>query len=125
MKYVITETQYKLITESNRKESFQELIDSGLESIFDQCAKDSLEVSFYACKEIEYVDKMVVNEVIYRPNGIDMIRINVTIYYECVQYNQFDIINFELAFRLQNILGIGVTIVIDDEINTFDFDKVK
>jgi hypothetical protein len=65
MKYIITETQYKTIVESNNRiEAFQELIDSKLKIIREECdgGADTYEgnSSTETCKQLEYISKIKV-----------------------------------------------------------------
>jgi hypothetical protein len=65
MKYIITETQYNTIVESsNRIEAFQELIDSKLKIIREECdgGADTYEGNSSAetCKQLEYISKIKV-----------------------------------------------------------------
>ena len=114
MKYIITESQYNLILESEKYiKFFQELIDSKLDYIRSVCDKgaDDYEgdVGEASCDQIEMVEKVVVTSADWvtvthsnRPQEHKYMTINIMIYYSSIRRGQMDA--DDLAFDLERIL---------------------
>jgi hypothetical protein len=67
MKYILTESQYNLILESQKyKQFFQELIDTNLNHIRNECEKENdlyiSDVSDYTCDQVDLVERIEVTD---------------------------------------------------------------
>ena len=115
MKYIITESQYKLITESQKYiKVFQDLIENELKYIRRVCdmgADDYQgDVGDGSCKQIENVEKIDVTDAEWvtimhsnKPLPQKYLRITLMVYYFSIrQYGDFDA--DDLTYDLERIL---------------------
>jgi hypothetical protein len=102
MKYIITESQYSLILESQQYvEFFQEFIDSKMEYIrrvCDQSADDYQgDVGFETCNQIENLEKVIVTDADWvtikhsnRDDEQKYMSVKLMIYYSSIRRGDFD-----------------------------------
>jgi hypothetical protein len=115
MKYIVTESQYKLITESQRYiEVFQDLVNNELKYIRRVCdmgADDYQgDVGDESCRQIESVEKIDVTDAEWvtimhsnKPLPQKYMKINLMVYYFSIrQYGNFDA--DDLTYDLERIL---------------------
>ena len=115
MKYIVTESQYRLITESEKYvKVFQELVNKQLDYIRRVCdmGADDYEgdVGDESCKQIENVEKIDVTDADWvtimhsnQPLETKYLRIRLMVYYSSIrQYGDFDA--DDLTYDLERIL---------------------
>lgn len=102
MKYIVTESQYNLISESQQYvEFFQDFIDSRMEYIrrvCDQSAEDyEGDVGFESCNQIEQIEKVEVISADWitikhsnRDEEQKYMRVKIMIYYSSIRRGDFD-----------------------------------
>ena len=102
MKYIVTESQYSLILESQQYvEFFQDFIDSRMEYIrrvCDQSAEDyEGDVGFESCNQIEQIEKVEVISADWitikhsnRDEEQKYMRVKIMIYYSSIKRGDFD-----------------------------------
>lgn len=102
MKYIVTESQYNLISESQQYvEFFQDFIDSRMEYIrrvCDQSAEDyEGDVGFESCNQIEQIEKVEVISADWitikhsnRDEEQKYMRVKIMIYYSSIKRGDFD-----------------------------------
>jgi hypothetical protein len=125
MKIIITESQYKMLLESNT-ESMQSLIDMAYEGLIDNCEKgfyvrshhdricDPLDV----IEEIKVVDTSRGSTMDYKKNKIEFINISVDCHIDSLfQYYNLDNFLYELQEEAKNIIGVPVIITKRETIN--------
>jgi hypothetical protein len=122
MKYIIKESQYNLILESQRYlEVFQELIDREIEYIRRVCdmgADDYQgDVGDESCKQIENIEKVDVTDANWvtvkhsnRPEEHKRMSIKIMIYYSSIRFGNFDA--DDLTYDLEKILRTKTTMPI-------------
>jgi len=122
MKYVVTESQYNLILESQKYiNAFQEIIDDKLNYIRRVCEKgaDDYEgdVGEEACNQIEQVEKVDVMDAEWvtvkhsnRPEEHKHMSIKIMIYYSSIRFGNFDA--DDLTYDLEKILRTKTTMPI-------------
>lgn len=122
MKIIITEDQKKLIVESKKIESSQNMVDMSFEQIKENCENNF--VNQYACDEMEYVDKI---EVISSNKGSTITRnirenfllIDVDIHYTSLKYQNFSNFVYQLQYEAREIVGArNIIINLRKEINS-------
>jgi hypothetical protein len=127
MKIIITESQYRMLLESNT-ESIQSLIDMG----FDQ-VKENCEGGYYIrshqnliCDPVDIIEEIKVIDVskvttmdYFEKNKIDVMHIKVNCYVDSIyEYNNLDNFIYELQKEVRNIIGGKfVTLEIVETIN--------
>ena len=115
MKYIVTESQYRVITESEKYvKVFQELVNKQLDYIRRVCdmGADDYEgdVGDESCKQIENVEKIDVTDADWvtimhsnQPLETKYLRIRLMVYYSSIrQYGDFDA--DDLTYDLERIL---------------------
>ena len=115
MKYIVTESQYRLITESEKYvKVFQELVNKELDYIHRVCdmGADDFQgdVGDESCKQIENVEKIDVTDAEWvtvmhsnQPLPTKYLRIKLMVYYSSIrQYGDFDA--DDLTYDLERIL---------------------
>ena len=126
MKIIITESQYKMLLESNI-ESMQSLIDMAYEGLIDNCEEghyirshhdricDPLDV----IEEIKVVDSSRGSSMDYhQKNKIEFINISVDCYINSIfEYYNLDNFLYELQEEAKNIIGVPVIITKRETIN--------
>ena len=127
MKIIITESQYKMLLESNT-DSMQSLIDM----TFDQ-VKENCEGGYYIrshqnliCDPVDMIEEIKVVDVskvtsmdYFEKNKMDVIHIKVNFYVDSInEYNNLDNFIYELQAEARNIIGGRfITIEIGEIIN--------
>ena len=119
MKYIVTESQYKLITESERYiKVFQELIDREIQYIRRVCdmAADDYQgdVGDESCKQIENVEKVDVTDAEWvtimhsnQPLPQKYMSIRLMVYHRSIRRGDFDA--DDLTYDLERILRTKTT----------------
>lgn len=125
MKIIITESQYKMLLESNN-ESMQSLIDMAYKGLKDNCEEGHYIRSHHdrICDPIDIIEEIKVVEVSrgstmdYQKNKIEFINISVDCYVDSIyQFNNLDNFLWELQEEARNIIGIPVIITERETIN--------
>ncbi len=122
MKIIITEKQQKLLTESKKLESAQNLIDQAFEELKENCEKNW--VKQYACDQMETVEevKVVASEkgsTTTKDKKTNFWLIDVDIYYSSLGYTPFEDFIYQLQYEIRQIVGSrNVIINIREEINS-------
>ena len=120
MKIIITESQYKMLLESNF-ESMQSLIDMAFDTLKENCEGGYYIRSHqnYICDPAEMIEEIKVVDVskgqvmdYFEKDKTDIINITVDFYIESIyEYNDLDNFIYELQEEARNVLG-GVNIII-------------
>ena len=120
MKIIITESQYKMLLESNF-ESMQSLIDMAFDTVKENCEGGYYIRSHqnYICDPAEMIEEIKVVDVskgqvmdYFEKDKIDIINITVDIHLDSIyEYNDLDNFIYELQEEARNVLG-GVNIII-------------
>lgn len=125
MKIIITESQYKMLLESNI-ESMQSLIDMAYEELKDNCEKgyyirshiNSICGPVDTIEEIKVVETSRGSVMNYQNNKTDFINISVDCYIDSIfQFHNFDGFLYELQTEAKNIIGVPVIITKREIIN--------
>ena len=122
MKIIISEQQQKLLTESKKLESAQNLIDQAFEELKENCEKNWVEQ--YACNQMETVEEVKVvssnkGSTITRDQKTNFWLIEVDIYYSSLGYTPFDDFIYQIQWEVREIVGSrNVIINIREEINS-------
>ena len=122
MKIIISEKQQKLLTESKKLESVQNLIDQAFEQLKENCEKNWVEQ--YACDQMETVEevKVVASEKGATMRGGQEMKlwfIEVDIYYSSLGYTPFEDFIYQLQYEVRQIVGArNVIITIRGTINS-------
>ena len=122
MKIIISERQQKLLTESKKLESAQNLIDEAFDQIKENCEKNWVEQ--YACDQMETVEevKVVASEKGATMRGGQEMKlwfIEVDIYYSSLGYTPFEDFIYQLQWEVRQIVGArNVIITIQGTINS-------
>jgi len=128
MKIIITERQYKMLFESNKNESMQNLIDMAFDEVKEKCEGGYYIRSHYnyICDPIEMIEEIKVVDVskttsmgYLEKKELSQIHITVDIHLESI-YLFYDLDNFiyQLQGEARNILGGSVaSISIGEVIN--------
>jgi hypothetical protein len=120
MKIIITESQYKMLLESNF-ESMQSLIDMAFDTVKENCEDGYYIMAHqdYICNPIDMIEEIKVVDVskgqsmdYFEKDKIDTINITVDFYIDSIrEYNNLDNFIYELQEESRNVLG-GVNIII-------------
>ena len=120
MKIIITESQYKMLLESNN-ESMQSLIDMAFDTVKENCEGGYYirQHQNYICDPAEMIEEIKVVDVskgqvmdYFEKDKIDIINITVDFYIDSIhEYNNLDNFIYELQKEARNVLG-GVNIII-------------
>ena len=122
MKIIISEKQQKLLTESKKLESVQNLIDQAFEQLKENCEKNWVEQ--YACDQMETVEevKVVASEKGATMRGGQEMKlwfIEVDIYYSSLGYTPFEDFIYQLQYEVRQIVGSrNIIITIRGTINS-------
>jgi hypothetical protein len=122
MKIIISEKQQKLLTESKKLESVQNLIDQAFEQLKENCEKNWVEQ--YACDQMETVEevKVVASEKGATMRGGQEMKlwfIELDIYYSSLGYTPFEDFIYQLQWEVRQIVGArNVIITIRGTINS-------
>ena len=114
MKIIISEKQQKLLTESKKLESVQNLIDQAFEQLKENCEKNWVEQ--YACDQMETVEevKVVASEKGATMRGGQEMKlwfIEVDIYYSSLGYTPFEDFIYQLQYEVRQIVGARNVII--------------
>lgn len=128
MKMIITESQYKMLLESNT-ESIQNLIDMAFESLKERCEKEEFDILYIegivsTVEEIKVVDvqKPIAKNYLTGKESSSLF-VTIDIHFHSVfEYIDFDEMVWELQQECENIVGkrnirLNVRNVINDNIN--------
>jgi hypothetical protein len=103
MKYILTESQYNLVVESQKRiQLFQELIDTNLSYIRNECEKETenyvRDVSDYSCDQVDQVEKIKVTDAEWitvkhsnKPQEEKYMTVKLMIYYSSIYKGDFDV----------------------------------
>ena len=126
MKIIITESQYKMLLESNF-ESIQSLIDMAFDTVKENCEGGYYirQHQNYICDPAEMIEEIKVVDVskgqvmdYFEKDKIDIINITVDIHLDSIyEYNDLDNFIYELQTEAKNIIGIPVIITKRETIN--------
>ncbi len=122
MKIIITESQYKMLLESNF-EPIQNLIDMAFEDLKEGC-ENSL-INSYTCEEIETVEKIKVVDVqkvfvktkTTKEDSFLLIKIDVDYNY-IREYKDLSDFEIQLQWATKQIIGNNVRVTINNQNNT-------
>lgn len=114
MKIIISERQQKLLTESKKLESVQNLIDQAFNELKENCEKNWVEQ--YACDQMESVEelKVVASEKGATMRGGQEMKlwfIEVDIYYSSLGYTPFEDFIYQLQYEVRQIVGARNVII--------------
>ena len=114
MKIIISEKQQKLLTESKKLESVQNLIDQAFEQLKENCEKNWVEPM--ACDQLEVVEevKVVASEKGATMRGGKEMKlwfIEVDIYYSSLGYTPFEDFIHQLQWEVRQIVGARNVII--------------
>lgn len=118
MKIIITERQYKMLFESNKNESMQNLINMAFDEVKEKCEGGSYVRSHhnYICDPIEMIKEMKVVDVskttsigYLEKKELSQIHITVDIHLDSIyEYNNLDNFIYQLQGEARNLLGGSV-----------------
>lgn len=122
MKIIITESQYKMLLESNL-ESIQSLIDMAFEDLKENCEKNSHFT--YTCEEVETIEKIKVVDVkkvfvktkTTKEESFLLVKIDVDYNYirEYLDLSDFE---SQLQYEAKQIVGNNIRVTINNQNNT-------
>jgi hypothetical protein len=110
MKYIITESQYKTIVESNKRvESFQELINNQFKEIQDICNDD--DDSYNMCYSIDTIEYITVTDVESIPSEYNpKIILKINIMYNFMRYKDYSDFIYEFQYMIRKSTGLPINI---------------
>ena len=118
MKIIITERQYKMLFESNKNESMQNLINMAFDEVKENCEGGYYLRSHYnyICDPIEMIEEMKVVDVskttsigYLEKKELSQIHITVDIHLDSIyEYNDLDNFIYQLQGEARNLLGGSV-----------------
>ena len=122
MKIIITESQYKMLLESNF-EPIQNLIDMAFEDLKENC--ENYSIDSYTCEEVETVEKIKVVDVqkvfvktkITEQESFLLIKIDVDYNY-IREYKDLSDFEIQLQWATKQIIGNNVRVTINNQNNT-------
>jgi hypothetical protein len=120
MKYILTESQYNLIVESQKyKQLFQDLIDADLSYIRNECEKENenyvRDVSDYSCDQVEKVERIVVTDAEWitvkhsnRETEEKYMSVKIMIYYSSIRRGNLDAddLTYDLELMIRKSTGM-------------------
>ena len=122
MKIIITESQYRMLLESNF-EPIQNLIDMAFEDLKEGC-ENSL-INSYTCEEIETVEKIKVVDVqkvfvkIKTTEQDSFLLIKIDVDYNYIrEYKDLSDFEIQLQWATKQIIGNNVRVTINNQNNT-------
>ena len=112
MKYIITETQYKIITETNKRVGiFQELINNQFKQMKDLCENGEDDDSYYICDSIESIEYITVTDAESIPSEYNpKIILKINIMYNFMRYKDYSDFIYELQYFIRNSTGLPIDI---------------
>jgi hypothetical protein len=110
MKYIITETQYNTIVESNKRvETFQELINKEFKEIQDICNDD--DDSYNMCYSIDTIEYITVTDVESIPSEYNpKIILKINIMYNFMRYKDYSDFIYEFQYMIRKSTGLPIDI---------------
>lgn len=122
MNIIITESQYKMLLESNF-ESMQSLIDMAFEDLKENCERNW--VKNYACDEVEAIEKIKVVDVqkvfvktqTTKEDSFLLVKIDVD-YNHIREYLDLSGFELQLQYETKQIVGNNVSVSINNQNNT-------
>ena len=126
MKYLITERQYRLLTESSKIELFQEILDEEFNMIKTACEDISSEtfpdyISFNDCDEIAIVENIEILSAEYKKDK-NLFQLNLKINYRALSHNDFIELSYTLEQRMKRRTGMKFWLV-EEENNNLNTNK--
>jgi hypothetical protein len=122
MKYIITESQYNIIVESNKRiEVFQELINKEFKQIQDICNEDDDDY-YNMCYSIDTIKHITVTdaETLSSEHNPKII-LKINIMYNFMRYKDYSDFIYELQYFIRKSTGLPIDIqyeVVDLKTNT-------
>jgi hypothetical protein len=120
MKIIITESQYKMLIES-QTDKMQNLIDIALEQLIENCEGGYYIRSHqsYICDPIDMIEEIKVVDVskstsmdYFEKNKTESINITIDCYIDSVyEYNNLENFIYELQEAARNVIGVKVIII--------------
>jgi hypothetical protein len=120
MKIIITESQYKMLIES-QTDNMQNLIDMALEQLIENCEGGYYIRSHqsYICDPIDMIEEIKVVDVskstsmdYFEKNKTESINITIDCYIDSVyEYNNLENFIYELQEAARNVIGVKVIII--------------
>lgn len=111
MKYIITESQYKTIVESNKRvEVFQELINKEFKQIQDMC-EDGDYAHCDSMPSIEYITVTDAETIPSEHNPKIILKINIM--YNFMRYRDYSDFIYELQYFIRKSTGLPIDIQYD------------
>lgn len=122
MKIIITESQYKMLLESNF-EPIQNLIDMAFEDLKENC--ENYSIDSYTCDEVEVIEKIKVVDVqkvfvktkTTEQDSFLLIKIDVDYNY-IREYKDLSDFEIQLQWATKQIIGNNVRVTINNQNNT-------
>ena len=117
MKILITETQYNIVVEGNKRiDAFQELINQKINTIKEQCGfnpetgdYDDNTEDFEICDEVSSIDHIIVKDVeIFSAYKTTSITIKVDVMYDFFKYKDYDSVMSELEYSIEKSTGLPI-----------------
>ena len=110
MKYIITETQYNTIVESNKRvETFQELINKEFKEIQNICNDD--DDSYNMCYSIDTIEYITVTNVESIPSEYNpKIILKINIMYNFMRYKDYSDFIYEFQYMIRKSTGLPIDI---------------
>ena len=115
MKYIITESQYKTIVESNKRtETFQELVNNEFKQMQDMCKTVEDEDYYYICDSIPTIEYITVTDVEPIPSEYNpKIILKINIVYNFMRYKDYTDFIYELQYFIRKSTGLPIDIKYD------------
>jgi len=120
MKIIITESQYRILTES-KTDKMQNLIDMALEQLIENCEGGYYIRSHqsYICDPIEMIEEIKVVDVskttsmdYFEKNKTESLNITIDCYIDSIyEYNNLENFIYELQEAARNVIGAKVIII--------------
>ena len=110
MKYIITETQYNTIVESNNRiEGFQELINNQFKQMQDMCENDGYDYDM--CDSIPTIEYITVTDVESIPSEYTpKIILKINIMYNFMRYKDYSDFISEFQYMIRKSTGLPIDI---------------
>ena len=114
MKYIISESQYRLLKEG-KIQIFQHLLHNVLNNIISDCEYinlDPFKISFQTCNEVDGISKIEINNFEWQVNTEYLI-LTVDVYLDSIWRYEPEELLYDMAKRMSNLLGTKVKINLD------------
>jgi len=122
MKIIITESQYKMLLESNF-ESMQSLIDMAFEDLKEDC--ENYDLNSYICEEVEVIEKIKVVDVqkvfvkTQTTKEDFFLHIKIDVDYNYIrEYRDLSDFEIQLQWATKQIIGNNIRVSINNQNNT-------